>query len=65
MEEYTLRTYELTKCFGGKIAVNHLSMNIKKGDVYGFIGPNGAGKTTAMKVTDFIIFSARISSVRS
>ncbi len=50
MEEYTLRTYELTKCFGGKIAVNHLSMNIKKGDVYGFIGPNGAGKTTAMKV---------------
>lgn len=50
MEEYTLRTYELTKCFGGKFAVNHVSMNVKKGDVYGFIGPNGAGKTTAMKV---------------
>ena len=50
MEEFVLRTFGLTKRFGNKIAVNNVSINIRKGDIYGFIGPNGAGKTTAMKV---------------
>lgn len=50
MEEFVLRTFGLTKKFGNKIAVNNVSLNIRRGDIYGFIGPNGAGKTTAMKV---------------
>lgn len=50
MEEFALRTFGLTKKFGGKIVLNNVSMNIRKGDIYGFIGPNGAGKTTAMKI---------------
>ena len=50
MSEYALRTFGLTKKFGYKLAVNQLSINIKRGDIYGFIGPNGSGKTTAMKL---------------
>lgn len=45
-----LETYNLTKRFGEKIAVNNVSMNIKLGDIYGFIGKNGAGKTSTMKL---------------
>lgn len=48
--EYILETHNLTKQFPDKIAVNNVSMHIKKGDVYGFIGKNGAGKTTTMKL---------------
>ncbi len=49
MEE-VLRTQNLTKRFGSKIAVNNVNMTIRRGDIYGFIGRNGAGKTTAMRI---------------
>jgi len=39
----------LTKTFGDFKALDNLSLNVKKGSVYGLIGPNGAGKTTAIK----------------
>ena len=39
----------LTKTFGGKIAVDDLSLHIAPGEIYGFIGHNGAGKTTTIK----------------
>ncbi len=46
---------ELTKNYGDRRAIDHLSFNVKKGEVVGFLGPNGAGKTTTMKiVTGFI-----------
>ena len=48
--DYVLRTQGLTKQFGAKLAVNNVSMQIKKGDIYGFIGKNGAGKTTLMRL---------------
>lgn len=48
--EYVLRTQNLTKAFGQHKAVNKVSMNVRKGDIYGFIGKNGAGKTTFMKM---------------
>jgi ABC-2 type transport system ATP-binding protein len=45
----------LTKQFGSKIAVDHLSFTVKKGEVLGFLGPNGAGKSTTMRmITGFI-----------
>ena len=50
MEEYIIETNNLTKKFPGKVAVDHVNMHIKRGDIYGFIGRNGAGKTTAMKL---------------
>lgn len=48
--EYVLRTYDLAKTFGRHRAVDNVSMNVRKGDIYGFIGKNGAGKTTFMKM---------------
>ncbi len=44
-----LKIENLTKKFGDKTAVDNLSINIEKGDIYGFIGHNGAGKTTTIK----------------
>lgn len=41
---------ELTKKFGDFIAVDHITFQVKKGEIFGFLGANGAGKTTAMKM---------------
>lgn len=40
----------LSKSYGGKTAVDRLSLNVEKGEVLGFLGPNGAGKSTAMRM---------------
>ncbi len=40
----------LTKEFDGLVAVDHISLSVKEGEVFGFLGPNGAGKTTAVKM---------------
>ena len=44
-----IETDDLTKRFGGKTAVDHLTLRIPAGTTFGFIGPNGAGKTTTIK----------------
>ncbi len=44
-----LKIESLTKKYGNKTAVDHLSLHIEPGDIYGFIGHNGAGKTTTIK----------------
>ena len=41
---------QLTKQFGDFTAVDHITFDVKKGEVFGFLGANGAGKTTAMKM---------------
>jgi ABC-2 type transport system ATP-binding protein len=41
---------DLTKSFGGKVAVDHLSFTVQPGRVTGFLGPNGAGKSTTMRL---------------
>ncbi|MCU0591462.1 MAG: ABC transporter ATP-binding protein [Desulfobacterales bacterium] len=41
---------DLTKTYGNYSAVQRLSLNIGKGEIFGFIGPNGAGKTTTIKM---------------
>lgn len=46
MSESILDVSDLTMCFGGLLAVNGVSLSIKKGQIVSMIGPNGAGKTT-------------------
>ena len=45
-----VKTVELTKSFGHTMALAGLSMEVPRGEVFGFLGPNGAGKTTAVKL---------------
>ena len=40
----------LTKKFGNFTAVDHISFDVSKGEIFGFLGANGAGKTTAMRI---------------
>jgi ABC-2 type transport system ATP-binding protein len=40
----------LTKTFGAFTAVDHITFDVDKGEIFGFIGANGAGKTTAMRM---------------
>jgi ABC-type multidrug transport system ATPase subunit len=45
----------LTRRFGDRIAVDHVSFTVDRGEVFGFLGPNGAGKsTTARMLTGFL-----------
>ncbi len=55
MSEMILTTEGLTKKFGNKYAVDNVSINIRKGAIYGLIGMNGAGKTTIMKMITGLI----------
>lgn len=48
--QYAITANNLTKEFGDFIAVDHISFNIKQGEIFGFLGANGAGKTTAMRM---------------
>ena len=50
-----LESKELTKVFGSKTAVDHVSMKLEKGHVYAMLGPNGSGKTTWMKMAAGLI----------
>ena len=41
---------QLTKRFGRFVAVDHLTLKVERGEVFGFLGPNGAGKTTTLRM---------------
>lgn len=45
-----IQTKDLTKLYGSEAAVDHISVSVPSGAVYGFLGPNGAGKTTTLKM---------------
>lgn len=47
---YAIEVNGLTKKFGSFTAVDDITFNVKKGEIFGFLGANGAGKTTAMKM---------------
>ena len=45
---------DVSKHFGEKVALDHVSIDIPKGTIYGLLGPNGAGKTTAIRIINRI-----------
>ncbi|MBE1604928.1 ABC transporter ATP-binding protein [Actinopolymorpha pittospori] len=50
MSENIVVTGQLTKRYGDRLAVDSVSLTIRRGEVYGFLGPNGAGKTTTLRM---------------
>ena len=50
MSETVIQTKKLTKQFGDFVAVDEISFEVYKGEIFGFLGANGAGKTTAMRM---------------
>jgi ABC-2 type transport system ATP-binding protein len=48
--DIAIDVHGLTKSFGGRKVVRDLSMQVKRGTIYGFLGPNGSGKTTTIRI---------------
>jgi ABC-2 type transport system ATP-binding protein len=48
--EFVISVQNLTKRFGHFVAVDHITFDVKRGEIFGFLGANGAGKTTAMRM---------------
>ena len=48
--EIVIDVHGLTKSFGGRQVVRNLSMQVKRGTIFGFLGPNGSGKTTTIRM---------------
>lgn len=49
-DQIVIHAEQLTKNFGDFVAVDHISFQVNKGEIFGFLGANGAGKTTAIKM---------------
>jgi len=49
-EAYAVETRDLTRRFGKRVAVDHLNLQVRAGELYGFLGPNGAGKSTTLRM---------------
>ncbi len=47
---YAVETHDLTRRFGEFTAVDHVTLTVESGEVFGFLGPNGSGKTTTIRM---------------
>jgi ABC-2 type transport system ATP-binding protein len=62
--EFVIYATNFTKNFGSFTAVDNITFNVEKGEIFGFLGANGAGKTTAMKMlTGLLIPTSREAHV--
>jgi ABC-2 type transport system ATP-binding protein len=50
MNHYSVVLENLTKRFGDFVAVDHVSLSVERGEIFGFLGPNGAGKSTTIRI---------------
>lgn len=50
MNDTIVSTNQITKRYGPRLAVDAVSLTVRRGEVYGFLGPNGAGKTTTLRM---------------
>src|SRR6202007_1519263 len=57
--DIVIDVHGLTKKFNGRVVVRNLSMQVKRGTIYGFLGPNGSGKTTTIRMLCGLLTPAR------
>jgi drug efflux transport system ATP-binding protein len=50
MPELSVEVENLVKRFGSFVAVDHISLKVERGEIFGFLGPNGAGKSTTIRI---------------
>jgi len=50
VSEFAVEIQDLVKTFGAFVAVDHVTMQVAKGEIFGFLGPNGAGKSTTIRM---------------
>src|SRR5262252_9342091 len=48
--DWAVEIDDLVKTFGAFVAVDHVSLKVRKGEIFGFLGPNGAGKSTTIRM---------------
>jgi len=48
--EFAVEVEDLVKAFGDFVAVDHIRLQVRKGEIFGFLGPNGAGKSTTIRM---------------
>ena len=48
--EAAIDVHDLTKRYAGRAVVDHLSIRVERGLIFGFLGPNGSGKTTTIRM---------------
>jgi ABC-2 type transport system ATP-binding protein len=53
---HVIEVEDLTKRFGGQVAVDDVTFSVEEGSVFGFLGPNGAGKTTTIRMVLGLIY---------
>ena len=56
MSDIVLKTIELTKRYKNRVAVDHLTIAVHRGEIFGFLGPNGAGKSTTIRMILHLVF---------
>ena len=56
MSDIVLKTLELTKRYKNRVAVDHLAIEVHRGEIFGFLGPNGAGKSTTIRMILHLVF---------
>ncbi|MGC4096028.1 MAG: ABC transporter ATP-binding protein [Nitrospira sp.] len=49
-QELAIDVHDMTKRFGSRTVVDHIGLQIRRGEIYGFLGPNGSGKTTFIRM---------------
>ncbi|MBP7980545.1 MAG: ABC transporter ATP-binding protein, partial [Tolumonas sp.] len=49
-ENWIIDVQGLNKSFGDKLVVDNLSLQVRRGEIFGFLGPNGSGKTTSIRM---------------
>ena len=62
VSNHMLKTDKMTIRFGGLCAVNELTLEVSKGEIFGLIGPNGAGKTTIFNLLTGVYSQRRVTS---